>query len=89
MRLQYTRLMHLCVCFMLCPQVCISKQRCLELVIPALYTVLMTIYNKNRAAGLALFDASLQHFLQAFRLEYAQVVQLCVPHGYEPLERWA
>lgn len=68
---------------------CISKQRCLELVIPALYTVLMAVYNKNQAAGLALFDASLQHFLQAFRLEYARAVQLCVPHGYEPLERWA
>lgn len=49
----------------------------------------MTVYNKNRAAGLALFDASLQHFLQAFRLEYARAVQLCVPHGYEPLEHWA
>ena len=67
----------------------ISRQRCLELVIPALYTVLMTIYDKNRAAGLALFDAALQHFLQAFRLEYAHVVQLCYPHGYEPLECWA
>lgn len=81
--------MQSCVCILGCWQVCISKQRCLELVIPALYTVLMTVYNKNRAAGLALFDASLQHFLQAFRLEYARVVQLCVPHGYEPLERWA
>ena len=81
--------MQSCVCSPRCCQVCISKQRCLELVIPALYTVLMTVYNKNRAAGLALFDASLQHFLQAFRLEYACVVQLCLPHGYEPLERWA
>ena len=49
----------------------------------------MTVYNKNSAAGLALFDASLQHFLQALRLEYARVVELCATHGYEPLERWA
>ena len=68
---------------------CISRQRCLELVIPALYTVLMAVYDKNRPAGLALFDASLQHFLQAFRLEYTCAVQLCIPHGYEPLESWA
>ena len=67
------------------PEVSISRERCLDLVLQGFFTVLTVVYEKNPKAGVAVFDAVLQFFMQAFKLDYERIVELCAPHGYEPL----
>lgn len=60
----------------------LEQKACVLLVLTALYTVLLAVYDNDRNAASALFDVVLQMMMQVFKVEYEHVVHVCAPYGY-------